>query len=183
MRTRTSRVVLGLDLSLRATAMTAIPEAWAKGRRRFDWKLIRFGTIGGSLAKTSTIAEQIARAEQIAWTVAQFARDVGATDVFVEEYAFSQNQAGARLVAELGGIVKRKLVVELGHKAIAAVIASSARKLAFGKIARGTDMKKLVASRLEAVGAPFENGDERDAWVIANYGLTECGLPAMTIPA
>jgi hypothetical protein len=30
---------------------------------------------------------------------------------------------------------------------------------------------------------PFDNGDERDAFVVANWGLSELGAPCIALPA
>jgi Holliday junction resolvasome RuvABC endonuclease subunit len=181
-----TKSVVGLDLSLRQTAMVYLPEEWAipMTKQTHDWGLARWRTVGGALHHHSTAVEIVEHIADIAEQVCNFIDEHQPTAVFVEQYAFSRNGAYAHAIGELGGVVKHLLVKMLGYD-VGVVIATSARKLTFGRVPRGTNAKKFVEARLALVDAPFAKGKpgegERDAFVIANYGLTEVGLPAMII--
>ena len=174
--------VVGLDLSLRATGMVAIPRSWSEDH---DWSSVKFDTVGAGLPRHATVAEHVEHIDDIVARVAGFVYDHDPEAVFIEHYAFGAFGAGPNL-GELGGVVKDRLVRVMGRD-VRLVVASSARKLAFGKVPRGIKIKEFIEKRMALVGAPFPTGkageDTRDAFVIANFGLTELGLPAMTIPA
>lgn len=151
-------MVLGLDLSLTASAVVAVPLDWDG-----DFRRVQTLVVGERLHRDSTDAVRAMRTDMIASRVLAFAQSVGATSAWVEGYAYSQNVA-AHSLAELGGVVRLALVragIEL-HT----VTASSARKLLLGKLPRGKQ-KEAVQGALKAAGAPASwSPDEFDAFAV-----------------
>jgi Holliday junction resolvasome RuvABC endonuclease subunit len=103
-------------------------------------------------------------------------RDV--THVFVEGYAFAAQSSSVTKLAELGGVV-RVALHERGIDAVS-VPSTSCRKLLLGKVPRN-GAKVAVQQAVYAVGAPFDNDDQVDAYCVANWGLSELGYTAMTL--
>jgi len=159
-------VLLGLDLSLTASAAVAVPLDWDG-----QWSRVRTCVVGEKLRRDATDAERARRTETIAARLVGFARAVSATHGFVEGYAFGQSTA-AHALGELGGVVRLELVragIEL-HT----VPMQSARKLLLGRCPR-EGAKVAVCAALRAAGARFESLDEYDAAAVANFGLSELG--------
>jgi hypothetical protein len=158
-------ILLGLDLSTRAAAAVAIPANW-DGR----WSRVATVVVGSPLRRTATDAERAHRTETIATQLVAFARHHGATQAWLEGYAFSRVTA-AHTLAELGGVVRLELV-RAGIEVHTANL-SSARKLLLGRVPR-QDAKVAVQAALFAAGAPRSwSADEGDAFVAANFGLSE----------
>jgi len=118
-----------------------------------------------------------------------FATEHEVTDVFMEQYAFSAKTAHSHALGELGGNIKRDVVIGLGLD-IHVVSPSTARAL-LGKFSiprakkgepkvrrkkgepKPLGIKEQVHVVLKRAGLPVQwDGDETDAWVIANYGLS-----------
>lgn len=159
-------VLVGLDLSVTAAAAVSVPLNW-DGR----WSRVQSIVVGEKLHRNATDEERARRTETIASRLVAFARHAGATQAWIEGYAFNQRSA-AHTLAELGGVVRLELVragIEL-HTANM----STARKLLLGKLPR-SDVKVHVFNALRAAGAPFETCDEADAMAAANLGLSERG--------
>lgn len=167
---RRPRVVVGLDLSLRAAAACSIPSDW-----NFDWKRVRTAVFGESLSINATARDHIKRMMRIASGVTKFCRDAGATSVFVESYAFGMRSSSSHGLAELGGVVKASLLSELGLS-VDAVVASQARKTLLQRLPR-KDIKKFVLRNARRLGEPVASwgDDEVDALVIANHALVLVG--------
>jgi len=106
----------------------------------------------------------------------------GVVEVWIEGYAFRQNQS-AHTLAELGGVVRLELV-RAGIEVRTAMM-QTARKLLLGKLPprrkkgetkeKGASAKDVVEATLKAAGAAFATLDECDAFVCANLGLSERG--------
>jgi hypothetical protein len=172
MRRRSDKVVAGLDLSLTCPAVVVIPSGWVLG----DWpNLARARLI------TDPVNDDHARAMRIIKIVG-FVRDFvlsqGATDWFVEDYAFSKRSSSVTKLAELGGHARAEFLTY--GKPLRAVPASQARKLLLGKLPR-KDAKLAVQNALYTHGAKFEDDNECDAFCVANFGLSEVGLPFLSL--
>jgi hypothetical protein len=164
--------VLGLDLSLRRTAAVCIPANWDHEWSRVWWHVPDSGET------PHNPREAIVRMLKIASAVCFFAQTQEAEHIFVEGHAFSMGGGAYALErAELVGVVKAALFGD-GHT-VTPIVASSARKLLFGKLpAKGA--KVAAFTRLRAMGCPFAwKDDEADAFVIANAGRHALGLPCL----
>lgn len=158
--------LLGIDVSATATAAVAVPLDW-DGR----WSRVDSIVVGEKLRRDATDTERARRCETIAARIVAFARAHGATQAWIESYAFSQRTA-AHTLAEVCGVVRLELV-RAGVE-IRTANQGAARKLLLGKVPR-SDVKVAVYSALRAAGATFETLDECDAFVAANLGLAEAG--------
>jgi Holliday junction resolvasome RuvABC endonuclease subunit len=166
-------VILGLDLSLRRPAAVVIPDGWELGR----WD---------DLARLSfepfEVASDRERYQRIGGIVARligFARERQVTYAFVEQYAFSKSSSSVTKLAELGGHARVEFLRRTGL-VLRPVVASQARRQLLGALPR-KDAKLVVQLALGAAGAPFPNDDECDAFTVANFGLTELGLVALSL--
>lgn len=164
--------LIGLDFSLRAPAYCVVPLNWKPG----DWDNL------GVFYRLTEYADLkgVERVEAIVDHVSQVIRTEDVVSGFVENYPFSYNSRSVTTLAELGGALK--FWVRKEHKIdVVPVVASSARKLLFGKqhkMAR-KEIKAFVQNELQKMGAPFGNEDICDAFVIANAGLSILGLPCL----
>jgi hypothetical protein len=171
-----SGAILGLDLSLKRSAFCRIPSTWNPG----EWNSVHTGVIPGEgvgIQRISTIVE----------VLYQVARKVAFGDmtghVFVEQHAFAMAGGAFALErAELVGAMKLKFYQSLDLVAVP-VVASSARKTLFGKLPRmkRAEWKKFVVHELQKMGAPWDDDDTCDAFVIANHGRGEVGLPVLSV--
>jgi hypothetical protein len=170
-----SGLAMGLDLSLRRTAIAVV----RSGRRKsnlFDNAHVVV-IEGGERIGTP----------RIAYIVGEIRKEVVAevvTDAFVEQHAFSMGKGSYALErAELVGAVKYMLLTDFGIEAVP-VVASSARKLLFGKLPRmaSKEIKRFVVNEFRKMGAPESwKDDECDAMAIVNYGRGELGLPVWSV--
>jgi hypothetical protein len=169
-----SLIVGGFDLSLTASGMVAVPEQWCG-----DWSRIRTGRAGKKLTKQATTEEQIERLRSIRSRVQAFVREHHVTVAVIEEYAFSATTSGAHSLGELGGVVK----VELYDMGVDVHVVSPARARTLLGRQPKRDRKVWAQGRLYAAGAPKAwSGDELDAFVNANYYLSEHGGHAIILP-
>lgn len=170
-----SEVVLGLDLSLRATGIVAVPVRWG-----LDWSRVHSLVVGSPLPNTATERERSARVDGITGQVLEHARRFDCQIVAIEQYAFSRSDAHAHELGELGGVVKLELF-RAGLE-VFTYHASSSRKL-LGKAPR-KGAKDWAAARLVSAGAPAAwRGDQYDAFLAANHHLSLWGGDALMLPA
>lgn len=169
-------VVAGLDLSLTGAGVAVLdPLVWD-----LDVDRVQSARFGYKLAGSNATADHEARADRLVAVpdlIVDFLADRSVTHVWVENYSFGMQHAAHQL-GEMGGCVKRELRKRLGIVAIP-VSNSTARKLFLGR-GSGSGIKEAVVDRL----ADLEWGrsvDEGDALVVANYGLSELGFPALTV--
>jgi Holliday junction resolvasome RuvABC endonuclease subunit len=166
-----------LDLSLTGAAACAIRPGW-KG----DWSQLATKRVGYPLAKNPRPRETVDRLDTIARELVDFAELHGVTDAFVEGYAFSMVNSRSHALGEVGGAVKLDFRRRL-DLVLHTVAPNTARKLLCGKVpakkTSGVEPKRYVQRWLIDLGADFATDDEGDAFVIANYGRREVGLPAM----
>jgi hypothetical protein len=165
-------MILGMDLSIRGSALVCIPEDWFPG----DWgrleiyRRIRPDIHAPIDDRIEYVVDQILELTIMA--------DTPPSCAFVEAHVFVGFQQGALPRVELVGAVKYALKKNFAVKTTP-VIASQARKLLFGKLPqmKRPQIKAFVVEQLRKMGAPFsENDDLCDAFVVANYGLSELGL-------
>ncbi len=167
-------VAMGLDLSLRSTGMVAIPVGWGQA-----WSRVEVGVAGYGLKDDATLIEHAARHRSIRDAALAFARQHRVTHAWVLGYAFNKAQV-SRLAAagELGGIVKLGLI-DAGIQT-QVVVESRARTL-LGKAPRAK-AKDWAIQRLCRAGAPIAwTFDQFDAFVAANWGLSELGNSALIL--
>lgn len=157
-------VIAGLDLSLTASAIVTVPLDWDG-----DWKRVTSSVYGYGLARTAIDSERIARCADIASFLVKCARIRRVTKVYIEGYAFSRADK-AHSLGELGGIVRYLLGMD-GIEYLTASM-NTARKLLLGKVPR-SGAKDACSQTLHNAGAPPWTLDESDAFVCANWGLSE----------
>lgn len=171
------RVALGIDASLSGTGLVAVPFDWG-----LDWARVARAKVGLALGKGAAERERVLRLDYICRRMMEFAEDHGATEVFMEQYAFSSRTAHSHALGELGGNLKRDVIVGLGLP-LTVVSPASARSLLGTFSGRGKKgepkpppVKDQVHAVLRAAGLPRSwDGDEADAWVVVNWGLS--GIP------
>ncbi len=158
-----AEVVVGLDLSLRNTAMCAIGEDWEQRPERVLFSCVQPQFVA------------VMRYVEIAERVCEFLRQVSATHVYVEDYPRTmRGSSSINLLIELAGVVKSR-VEERCLMRVQPVNIASARKLFFGAgntPRRGA--KKIVFESVKEL-VPVRNDDEADAFLVAQYGLMDRG--------
>lgn len=168
--------VVGLDLSLRAAAVCAVPKDW-KG----DLNDVHMQVFGYSLPNDADERDRMRRFHEIAEGIVNFCRIYPVHASFIEQYAFSQSASHARSIAECGGIVKYRMYRKLGIVPTP-IVASQARKILCGKLPRAKVKDFVIAQVRRLEGRAREWGpDETDAFVIANAGLERVGGVAITL--
>jgi hypothetical protein len=180
MRRRT-RSVAGIDLSLTGAAIVVIDAVrWADAPG--DWRAIDYTSrVGYKLEKKATPQQKAERLDVIATEVIGTLRRFGVENgsAFVEDYSFAAPY-GAHQLGEIGGVVR------LGAHRIGCTLRpvnhASARKVLLG-VGTGKGIKEATHSALERAGygEMLRTGDELDAFVVANFGLSELGLPALML--
>lgn len=142
-------VIVGLDLSLRATG-------------------IDYGTGGPKVihTKCSGVPRLAWYREQILEVIALTIPDLAV----IEDYAFSRAAAHAHQLGELGGVIR----LALWDRDITTVeiVPSSLKKWLTGKGNAGKDDMVAVAARL---GCPANNNNAVDAWALRQMALYEYG--------
>jgi hypothetical protein len=131
--------------------------------------------------KDDDLLGQMRRYDEIAsWVIGITANKV-VSGVFVENYGFSQNSKAGSRIMESGGIVKFVFFKEHGWP-MRPVAQNTARKLLLGKCPQ-KDVKVAVQNALfSQCKAPRTwTEDQGDAFVIANYGLSEVGGTCLTL--
>lgn len=160
-------VVLGVDPSLKATGLVAIPADFGG-----DWSRVAHRTVGYSIAAKSSDRARIERLERLGAAVVAFATEHDCTLASVEGFPFGVADAAFSL-GEASGVIKTALHVA-GLDVRTAPL-SSARKALLGHVPRA-GVKLAVRDRLVALGAIFPTLDCYDAAVCALYGLGQLGV-------
>jgi hypothetical protein len=163
-------IILGIDLSVTGLGLVAVPGDWD-----LDWRRIRRTTLGIKLSRGASAADHIRRRSALARDVVAWATHVRATHVWIEGYPASGRVFNLAMVAEIGGVARDHLATRLGLYAETAP-QSTARKLFLGKLPR-EDKKAHVVQAIQALASPSWTPDECDAFVAANFGLSELGFP------
>jgi hypothetical protein len=168
--------MLGLDLSLRRSAFCFIPSTWVPG----NWRSLYTSPVevdATGIKRICAIVEVISR------VASEIQQGELVKHVYVEQYAWSASgNAGQAEIKELGGALKMRLYQHCDLEVVP-VNASSARKTLFGKLPRmkRPEWKKFVVHELQKMGAPWDDDDTCDAFVIANHGRGELGLPVLSV--
>lgn len=142
-------------------------------------RAIRTCVSGSALGKDATPEHRLARIVAISSGIVAFCRAHHAQHVFVEEYAFAQGASHAREIAELGGVLKYRLLAELRLLAIP-IVASRARKVLLQKLPRNDVKPWVVANVKRLPHTAMWTPDEVDAFTISNCGLEMAGGTAMS---
>lgn len=179
------RVVMGIDASLTSTGLVALATDWG-----LDWSRVARTRLGLGLSKSASELDRIRRLDAIAAGVLAFVAAHGVTDVFMEQYAFSARASQSHALGEIGGVIKRDVALEAGLP-LTVVPPATARALLgrFSAHAKKGSPKPLpvkdqVHAVLYSAGMPHDwCGDEIDAWVVANWGLSGiAGADALIVP-
>jgi hypothetical protein len=144
---------------------------------------VRVATFGYELSKQATREEVIDRYDSISLAIRVFCEENPVRAVYVEDYAYAQHSQSIAGLHESGGIVKRDLYRSLGRAPIP-VTASTARKTLLQKLPRQNGIKQWVEANVRRLKgeAIYWNGDEIDAFVIANHGLMLEGGTPLSFP-
>lgn len=166
-----TEVVLGIDQSPTGLGVCAIPIEWD-----MDFRNIRSARFdGGSLPKGANAHERISRMSSLSMRVIDFARMHSVTHGWIES---SLTGGGFQIVpqAKLAGALEVKLLDIMGLAMETAHI-STVRKYLLGKLPRSgaKEIVREVVWSLPGAKKALLTGDEVDAFVIANWGLTELG--------
>ena len=154
---------MGLDLSLTGTGVVVLDG---------NAGLLESHTFGYELRAASQ-REQIERlisiADKIVGIVRRVQQDARAS-VFIEGFAFGKKMRAHQL-GELHGVVKTQLA--LACSVMPDVVApTSCRSKVLGK---GNVKKEAVKEMLEEHGISLTDHNQRDAYVVARYGLWKVG--------
>lgn len=177
-------MAMGIDASLTGTGLVAVPFDWG-----LDWSKVARLKLGLGLSKGATETERVRRLDFICKRMVEFAEEHDVTDVFMEQYALTAQSERTRAFAlgELGGNLKRDVVMGLGlpltvvspatARTLLGKFSMPRRKKGAPKPPRGTpkplSIKEQVQVVLKRAGLPVQwDGDETDAWVVANWGLS-----------
>ena len=177
-------VVMGLDLSLRGAAAVVLPSRWSPTE---PWSTAPAAMQETPAHERFTVEGRLEgeeRSAAIVGSVLELVAKHEVTHVFVEEYAFSFRATSVTGLAELRGALKYALW-KTETLRLVPIVASSARKILFGKTPRMArkEWKAAIRTALDRMGSPFEDGDTRDAFVVANAARFRLGLPAFATSA
>lgn len=172
-----SELVIGIDPSQTGLGIVAVPLDW--GQR---WELVRAKSFGRPLGKHATRPELVELAAAIArdvtawvdWVRGAYGAEQRKVCAFIEGF-LSKGAFGHDRVIRVASVVEHELRT-LGIYCQGVPIAS-ARKLFLGRVPTGA--KKMINDVLAAQTDVLTDGDQRDAFVVANYGLSELGAPCL----
>lgn len=168
-------MIVGLDLSLSAAGMVAVPENWGG-----DWSKLHRQHVGHRLPSDVSEARRIGRLHQITIEIVKFVQRHRASTVILEEYAFASATSHAHALGEIGGATKLALATQAGC-IVDTVHSATARKLLLGKLPR-KDVKVHVRVALDQMGMPKTwTDDEADAFVVANWKALQLGAYALVV--
>lgn len=172
-----SAVILGLDISLAACGLVAVPAAWGG-----DWSRVGYLEVGDHLPKGASEEFRIGRLHRITSQVVAFAQRNRCTVALCEGYAFGARFERERL-GEIAGAIKLGLAMQCGLVVERLVAPMTARKLLLGANPKDNP-KRVVRDHLRERGMPLVwTEGVVDAFVIANVKLHELGAPAFSAPA
>lgn len=167
-----NELVIGIDPSQTGLGIVAAPLLWG-----MDWNLVRAKSFGRQLGKNATRPELVELTASIArdvrnwvdWIRTAYGEPMKVC-AFMEGF-LSKGAFGHDRVIRVGSVVEHELR-GLGIFCQPAPLAS-ARKLFLGRCPPGA--KKLVDQVLRAQTDVLADGDQRDAFVIMNWGMSELG--------
>lgn len=183
---RTSGGVVGLDLSLRRTAMVHLPDCWDPAE---PGRLVRIAYEGYPLREDATEREQQERRDAIASAVLRFCEEAATAAVYSEDHAWSQSAKSGIRVAELHGCVKDRLFLRGGPGGAARLVEpvpqAAARAVFLGRMTkeqragRGA-VPAAVQDAARAIGIDQLGSDAADGFVVANFGASLLGRVCVT---
>jgi hypothetical protein len=170
-------IVVGLDLSLTSLGLCAVPSDWA-----LDWTRIRCCTLAAPPKARRPMAHRI---RDLAIDVEEWIRWARGGHDRYEVWAESVPTHGAFSIVELAklrGVVEHEILREQGIL-VREAQQSTIRKLFLGKLP-AKERKQAVLTQINRM-APgvFEDGDQADAFVVANFGLFSAGATFVALPA
>lgn len=169
------KVVVGLDLSLTRSGIAIIPSDWGGDTSRVIVTSIRSNKI--------TEMTDLARAERLLWMATKVRGSAFCESIkqwgnptvlgwFIESLP-SHGAFGLVKLGELHGVMRTQLI----SQNLVTAPQSAGRRLLMGKLPK-RDLKTMVSNTVRSFpGASGWNGDEVDAFVTANWGAAELGLP------
>lgn len=173
---KTKVVAGGIDLSQTGLGLVAVPGDWD-----LNWDRIVRRTVGRKLEKGAPPWEAAERLEYLVSEAVAFFRGAGVTHAFVESYPKAGRVYNLDMECELGGAIKLAMRRDLRITVHTSQL-STARKLVMGKLPRA-DVKKIVHATVRSLGpGKAWTGDEIDAWVAVNLGMSFLGLCTVAAP-
>jgi hypothetical protein len=182
--------VIGFDLSLTAPAAVALPHDWRPG----DWERVKTWTLAPPAPKSKDdLIGQMERYERIAeWAtnvvniIPTKMKALTGVQIYVEAYGYSANNANASRIMESGGIVKA-LIYRRFKNVMLPVGSSEARKRTLGFNPRRPKYDPKVVI-IDTVINKFKaprcwSEDVCDAFIVAQFGLSEAGGKILALPA
>lgn len=168
--------IAGLDLSLSGLGAVVVPGDWD-----LSFDRVARNSFGMSLKKTATQREITDRLMLLSHDITVWLGREKATHAYVESLP---TQRAFQLVplAELRCAVRLSLRKELGID-IDLANQTSARHLFLGGLPKKTadgdkfDRKAAIKEALKARGGVFRDLDQCDAFVAANWGMSQLGVP------
>lgn len=170
------RVVIGLDLSLTGLGMVAVPVDWG-----CDFQRVHARTLTTRPSAEPT-AQRIARlaSDVVRWVAwAGALRGVGPYSVWKEGYATRGHSLS--LLGELGGVVKHELLRQLGVVVEDAPQHEVRSLLVAGGKMPVRDRKAFIQATVQGFTGVFDDADQRDAFVVANWGLAQLSAPFVAV--
>lgn len=163
-------VIIGLDLSLTSAGVSCLPMDWDCEPSRCLVSTVEHNHV------PQNDTERAERLASVARRVLGAARELASGRGIVAwgiESLPTHNAHATVPLAELHGVV-RLLLCDEGQRVVT-VPQSGARKLLMGKLPR-SDVKAMVAATVRSfTGCAGWGGDEVDAFVVANWLVSEMG--------
>lgn len=159
----TRTIVAGVDLSLTGLALVAVPVDWGCDPTRI------VATTLGTDPKYGSVTRRMRDMARDAATWLEWAR---CTHIYLEKANISRRQYNLDQVFRLGGMVELA-VLELLDVTCAWAPLFPARRLICG--ATSKDMAQAALAGIEQL----TDDHQRDAFVCANWGLSELGAPCL----
>lgn len=157
------------DLSTRNLGVVAVPSSWSCDFSRVQFDTFETTAEDGDLVE---LRDALAR-DFVAWV--RWARGLDEVEVWFEGYPTRGHVYNLDTLCELGGVIKHELRRELGIVVRMGPIASARRVLGV------PNNKPAAQAAVRAITDVFDTEHERDAFVVANYALSEHDLPFVTI--
>ena len=167
------RRILALDLSLSGLGMVAGPAPWD-----FDWKRLRSHTLTYKLKKDASPRAHVDRLKALASDVGGYIVHLGGVDEVWAEDLPTRAAFNIVPLAELRAAVRIELATRHDLDVRFAQL-FTLRKLLLGKLPR-KGHKEAVLSAIKALGDPFKDDDQRDAFAVYNFALSEAGHTCWT---
>lgn len=164
-------IVVGLDLSLTGLGMVSVPGSWATDFSAVQRHRVGTGARQSFGSRLVYLADAVCR-----WVEEQ--RGAEDCEVFIEGSIAGKGES-FRGQLKLAGAVEHELYRRLGIETKAAE-QSSARKLFLGFLPRSA-RKDTIVFALSQLTPTKWSADEYDAFIAANFGLAELGLPFVSL--